>query len=53
MRSYICSECGQEMTKYKDQCPYCKVSDSLVENSYGHCEEELDGFIIPSYDETD
>ena len=44
-KTYICSECGQEVNGYKDQCPYCKVSsDNLIENIYGsydHGEEYI------------
>ena len=32
---YICSVCGQDINRYKDQCPYCKASgDNLIESNY-------------------
>ena len=40
-KAYICSQCGQEVNKYKDQCPYCKVSgDNYVEKLYGSYDED-------------
>ena len=41
MKTYICSQCGQESKKYRDQCPHCKTSgDNYVENIYGGYDDE-------------
>jgi len=54
-KSYVCGACGQEVNKYKDQCPYCKASgDNLVANPWGMGDfedyDDLDGY---GYDDTE
>ena len=50
-KSYICGVCGQEVNKYKDQCPYCKADgENLIEMSYSSEYAEEEYFIDEEYD---
>jgi len=41
-KMYLCSECGQDIHGYKDQCPYCKTTDSLIAKEWGSTLEEYE-----------